>query len=118
MPATVSYPRSPKSGQIACYLNRTYHVLTTSGANSVASAHCFGYAWLPNFRGFEVCQRVVEIGIDSNRNRLAFAGLLFQVLAQVVRRKSGVRPVSAGLYGDRFPQTEAHCTRYVARSSA
>src|SRR6266851_2573558 len=24
-----SYPRRPKSGQITCYLNRTYHVLTT-----------------------------------------------------------------------------------------
>src|SRR5712692_7029510 len=25
-----SYPRRPKSGQITCYLNRTYHVLTTT----------------------------------------------------------------------------------------
>jgi len=25
----VSYSRRPKSGQITCYLNRTYHVLTT-----------------------------------------------------------------------------------------
>jgi hypothetical protein len=25
----VSYPRRPKSGQITCYLNRTYHVLPT-----------------------------------------------------------------------------------------
>jgi len=25
----VSYPHRPKSGQITCYLNRTYHVLTT-----------------------------------------------------------------------------------------
>jgi hypothetical protein len=25
----VSYPRRLKSGQITCYLNRTYHVLTT-----------------------------------------------------------------------------------------
>src|SRR6267154_4713677 len=24
-----SYPRRPKGGQITCYLNRTYHVLTT-----------------------------------------------------------------------------------------
>ncbi len=29
MPAMVSYPRRPKSGHITCYLNRTYHVLTT-----------------------------------------------------------------------------------------
>ncbi len=25
----VSYPRPLKSGQITCYLNRTYHLLTT-----------------------------------------------------------------------------------------
>jgi hypothetical protein len=25
----VSYSHRPKSGQITCYLNRTYHVLTT-----------------------------------------------------------------------------------------
>jgi uncharacterized damage-inducible protein DinB len=24
-----SYPRRPKSGHLTCYLNRTYHVLTT-----------------------------------------------------------------------------------------
>jgi LemA protein len=30
MLAMVSYPRRPQSGQITCYLNRTYHVLTTS----------------------------------------------------------------------------------------
>src|SRR6266568_6584494 len=27
----VSYPHRPKSGHITCYLNRTYHVLTTEG---------------------------------------------------------------------------------------
>src|SRR5713226_9553530 len=32
-----SYPRRPKSGQITCYLNRTYHVLTTNGKRLVAS---------------------------------------------------------------------------------
>jgi len=25
----VSYSRRPQSGQLTCYLNRTYHVLTT-----------------------------------------------------------------------------------------
>src|SRR5258708_17061272 len=29
MPAMFSYPHRPKSGQITCYLKRTYHVLTT-----------------------------------------------------------------------------------------
>src|SRR5713226_4465075 len=29
MPSMLSYPHRPKSGQITCYLNRTYHVLTT-----------------------------------------------------------------------------------------
>src|ERR1017187_1739250 len=31
MPSMVSYPRRLQSGQITCYLNRTYHVLTTRG---------------------------------------------------------------------------------------
>jgi hypothetical protein len=31
----VSYPRRLKSGQIMCYLNRTYHVLTTLSGFSV-----------------------------------------------------------------------------------
>src|SRR5271167_370908 len=29
MPSMVSYPRRLQSGHITCYLNRTYHVLTT-----------------------------------------------------------------------------------------
>jgi hypothetical protein len=28
----VSYPRRLQSGHITCYLNRTYHVLTTVGS--------------------------------------------------------------------------------------
>ena len=32
----LSYPRRPKSGQITCYLNRTYHVLTTYWAGCLA----------------------------------------------------------------------------------
>jgi len=32
MPAMFSYPHRQKSGQITCYHNRTYHVLTTPGA--------------------------------------------------------------------------------------
>src|ERR1017187_3345799 len=32
MPSMVSYPRRLQSGQITCYLNRTYHVLTTLAA--------------------------------------------------------------------------------------
>ena len=31
MPRIVSYSRRPQSGQITCYLNRTYHVLATRG---------------------------------------------------------------------------------------
>jgi hypothetical protein len=30
MPCMVSYSRRPQSGQITCYLDRTYHVLLTS----------------------------------------------------------------------------------------
>jgi hypothetical protein len=29
MPSMVSYPRRLQNGHITCYLNRTYHVLTT-----------------------------------------------------------------------------------------
>src|ERR1035441_8304965 len=36
----VSYPRRPQSGQITCYLNRTYHVLPTAGGQQFA---CFGF---------------------------------------------------------------------------
>jgi hypothetical protein len=32
MPSMVSYPRRLQSGHITCYLNRTYHVLTTGTA--------------------------------------------------------------------------------------
>ncbi len=31
----VSYPRRLQSGQITCYLNRTYHVLTTNRVSAV-----------------------------------------------------------------------------------
>src|ERR1017187_513362 len=34
----VSYSRRPKSGQIMCYLNRTYHVLLTRDLLALASA--------------------------------------------------------------------------------
>jgi hypothetical protein len=30
----VSYPRRLQSGHFTCYLNRTYHVLTTAGKNT------------------------------------------------------------------------------------
>ncbi len=33
----LSYPRRLPSGQITCYLNRTYHVLTTATADAVAT---------------------------------------------------------------------------------
>src|SRR5438105_797283 len=35
MPAMFSYPHRQKSGQITCYHNRTYHVLTTYDQNFV-----------------------------------------------------------------------------------
>src|SRR6266498_249983 len=35
----VSYPRRPKSGHITCYLNRTYHVLTTIPAIGACLRH-------------------------------------------------------------------------------
>src|SRR5438445_378244 len=38
MPAMFSYPHRQKSGQITCYHNRTYHVLTTCVRISVDSA--------------------------------------------------------------------------------
>jgi len=36
MPSMVSYPRRLQSGHITCYLNRTYHVLTTFETRSLA----------------------------------------------------------------------------------
>ena len=36
MPCMLSYPHRLKSGQITCYLNRTYHVLTTPQKGEVA----------------------------------------------------------------------------------
>jgi len=47
MPAMVSYPRRLKSGHVTCYLNRTYHVLTTV----VPTA--FGSKWLHNKGGVD-----------------------------------------------------------------
>ena len=35
MLAMVSYSRRPQSGQITCYLNRTYHVLPTQDRSSL-----------------------------------------------------------------------------------
>ena len=38
MLAMVSYSRRPQSGQITCYLNRTYHVLLTSQAPALVTS--------------------------------------------------------------------------------
>ena|GEM_PF-6893534 len=35
MHGMVSHPRRPQSGHITCYLNRTYHVLTTTVSRDV-----------------------------------------------------------------------------------
>ncbi len=45
MPSMVSYPRRLQSGQITCYLNRTYHVLTTKTAPIIDTflAQCYFY---------------------------------------------------------------------------
>src|SRR5258708_12507122 len=37
MPSMLSYPRRLQSGQITCYLNRTYHVLTTPSRTALDS---------------------------------------------------------------------------------
>jgi len=39
----VSHPRRPQSGQITCYLNRTYHVLPTLQNNSLDWVAAYGY---------------------------------------------------------------------------
>src|SRR5713226_2521732 len=52
----VSYPHRPKSGHITCYLNRTYHVPTTSGG--------FGYGL---YEGSRVLQNGV-INTEIHRN--------------------------------------------------
>src|SRR5258706_1922416 len=49
MPSMLSYPRRLKSGHITCYLNRTYHVLTTAESCTLSSLReC---ATLPAARG-------------------------------------------------------------------
>src|ERR1019366_7890474 len=47
MPSMVSYPGRLQSGQITCYLNRTYHVLTTRFESGGVGARVFGYFWAP-----------------------------------------------------------------------
>ncbi len=41
----VSYPRRLQSGQITCYLNRTYHVLTTPRSAELDNTYytCYTY---------------------------------------------------------------------------
>src|SRR5438067_1413763 len=41
----VSYPHRLKSGHITCYLNRTYHVLTTNAINAIAVSANSGLTW-------------------------------------------------------------------------
>jgi hypothetical protein len=48
----VSYSHRPKSGQITCYLNRTYHVLTTPTLVPVDVAEDF--VLMCNYTGKEV----------------------------------------------------------------
>jgi len=42
-----SYPHRPKSGHITCYLNRTYHVLTTLAMLSLDEAFVRVYRSVP-----------------------------------------------------------------------
>jgi len=51
MPAMFSYPHRQKSGQITCYLNRTYHVLTTAPIYAVAAAIFLCYLARYNVNG-------------------------------------------------------------------
>src|SRR5450755_1804056 len=43
MPSMVSYPRRLQSGHITCYLNRTYHVLTTAESPTLAKNARMGH---------------------------------------------------------------------------
>src|SRR5437016_9107451 len=45
MPAMFSYPHRQKSGQITCYLNRTYHVLTTHAYDIPCQLCYFPVSW-------------------------------------------------------------------------
>src|SRR5437660_1493228 len=45
MPAMFSYPHRQKSGQIPCYLNRTYHVLTTHAYDIPCQLCYFPLSW-------------------------------------------------------------------------
>src|SRR5208282_1397820 len=48
MPSMLSYPRRLQSGQITCYLNRTYHVLTTTALLTVDRRSFFRHHGTPD----------------------------------------------------------------------
>src|SRR5437660_7645099 len=62
MPAMFSYPHRQKSGQITCYLNRTYHVLTTGMCVALDTQTPGRVAYCPLLRGCLVCPRFLLSG--------------------------------------------------------
>src|SRR5450756_2910144 len=54
MPSMLSYPRRLPSGHITCYLNRTYHVLTTVQSKSLDLSPTVRNAGDLNWGSFDV----------------------------------------------------------------
>src|SRR6266478_507939 len=54
MPSMLSYPHRSKSGHITCYLNRTYHVLTTDYISTIDKNRTVGALWGRQLRFFHL----------------------------------------------------------------
>ena len=60
----VSYSRRPQSGQITCYLNRTYHVLLTLGYFSLDMPAKRAIKFVPKI-GPDGELRIVDTGVNN-----------------------------------------------------
>jgi hypothetical protein len=63
----VSYSRRPQSGHIVCYLNRTYHVLTTGEDASLGRAadFCYAFGALPPWE-FQITLKLPNTTVKEN----------------------------------------------------
>src|SRR5271165_848306 len=79
----VSYSRRPQSGQITCYLNRTYHVLPTVLSDPKIAS--------PFRRDAEV-HWYEALGIGAKEHRIKRSAETFLVsLPSVIRRRAGIQ---------------------------
>src|SRR5450759_3467294 len=76
MPSMLSYPRRLPSGHITCYLNRTYHVLTTLAAQRLVIVIFTVYSAASALRN-----RQLAIGSPGQQPRLHV--LVFDVVSRL-----------------------------------